>query len=924
MAGFMLLAIGSAPDERAPVVTADTVRNALAGLAGAFVPNRGQAPRAVRYHTYGSSPAVAFTPTEAVVQRAGNPSPIRLRFVGANPGVTIEAGRRSGTRINYLLGNDPAKWVSGLPAYGEVVYRELWPGIDLAFDGVGKRLKYEVHIAPGSSVGRIRFSYPVAQRLSLDPRGNLRIHTARGVLREQAPLSYQFVDGRRTKVASRFVLHGRQAYGFALGAGYDPRRSLVIDPALHYSTFIGGFSSEFPQSIAVDSGGHAYVTGSTSSSDFPRTIGPPFAGFQSEGFVAKLSPAGDSLVYATFFGGNSFEVGKSIDVDEEGNAYVVGETGSANFPTTPGAFDRTFGSSQDPFALKLAPTGGALLWSTYLGGPGSEGWVRGKRAPDGTVYVVGSTSALDIVPPGVPSFQPTRNGPTDGFVQRLNASGSGLVYATYLGGSLNDATTAAAVAGDGSAYFTGWTQSANFPTTEGAYDRSYNGAQSACCGFGDAYVIGLDAAGTTLTYGTFLGGRGDDQGTAVVIRPGSPRNVYVAGFASSLTCCPPTRPFFSDFPVTPSAFDTTFSGIGDGFVARIDPGATGGSGLVWSTFVGGALSDSAQSIALDTAGNAYATGSTVSIDFPTTPGAVSRAFNETQFSSGSAWASWLTADGRRLRWSSLLEGPAGRGNGDDNGFEVVLDGSETAFIVGRTNSTGFPVTRRAFDTTWNGAFGDVFVSKLATTPQAQLDVIGRDLEADVAAGLVTRTQLAGLRAALDAAKRDVERAHARQAVGHLRTFISEVNDAAREGPLTAEEALYFMDEATDVILFVDYWLAGVGGPGPGPASAGPQEPISTVDVLVPAGLGIAPGETLTIGSGDEKADGLEAGCTVGDDVGHAMRTSTVAAPTIGERALGVLVRGDIAAGTSVANLTFVGYCTTAARTYQVFRGNPEG
>lgn len=923
LAAAVLLAIGPRSNQQTPIVTADDVRGAVTALAGGFVPNRGQAPRAVRYHTYASSPAVAFTPTEAVVQRAGHPSPIRLRFLGANADVAIEARRRSSTRINYLLGNEPAKWVRGIPAYGEVVYRELWPGIDLAFGSGTGRLKYEVRVAAGASVERIQLSYPGARRLSLDARGNLRIHTARGVLKESAPLSYQIVHGQRTNVASRFVLHGRRAYGFAVDA-YDPSRPLVIDPALHYSTFIGGFDEDSAQAIAVDGSGSAYVTGYTRSSNFPRTIGPPFVGpsFLSDGFVVKLSPGGDAVVYATFFGGTGFELGKSIDVDSDGNAYVVGETGSSNFPTTPGAYDRTFGSFQDPFALKLAPDGGSLVWSTYLGGAGSEAWVRGKRASDGTVYVVGSTSAAtDIVPIGVPTFQPTRNGPSDGFVQRLNPSGSGLVYATYLGGSLHDATTAIALGAGGRIYLTGWTQSSNFPTTEGGYDRTHNGSQFPCCGFGDAYVVALD--GETLAYGTFLGGRGDDDGREVAVAPGSPENVYVTGNAGSLTCCPPTRPFFSDFPTTPGSFDTTFSGISDAFVARVDPGATGGSSVVWSTFVGGSASDGPSALVVDAAGNAYAGGGTVSVDFPTTPGAATR-LSALNFFVGSVWAASLNPQGTRLRWSSPLEGPPGPGRGDDQLSALALDASGTLYAVGRTWTAGFPVTRRAYDTTWNGGLlGDAFVSKFATTPQAQIDVVVKDLEADMAAGLLTRTQIAALRATLEAAKRDVERAHPRQAIGHLRTFISEVNDAAREGPLTAEEALYFMDEATDVILFVDYWLAGVGAPGPGPAGAGPQEPVPTVDVLVPAGLAIAPGETVTIGAGEEKADGLEAGCTVGDDVAHTVRAGTVAAPGINERTFGVIVRGDLATGTRVTNVTFVDYCTSAGRTYQVFRGNPE-
>lgn len=925
LAAAALLAVAPRPDGGAALVAADDVRVAVARLAVGFVPNRGQAASEIRYHTYASSPAAAFTPNEAVVQLAGHPSPLRLRFLGARPSVAIEARRQGAARVSYLLGNDPAKWVSGLPAYGELVYRGVWPGVDLAFRAMGGKLKYDVLVAPGADIERVRLSYPDAGRLSLDAAGNLRIHTPRGVLTEQAPRSRQVVGGRRVEVASRFVLHGRRAYGFALGPDYDRGRPLVIDPALHYSTFVGGISIDNAQAVAVDAAGNAYVTGSTTSSNFPRTIGPPFGGssFTSDGFVLKLSPGGDSLVYATFFGGSSFETGKSIDVDGDGNAYVVGETGSGNFPTTPGAFDRTFGSFQDPFAFKLDPTGGSLVYSTYLGGPGSEGWVRGKRAPDGTVYVVGSTSATDIVPAGVPAFRRTRNGPTDGFFQRLNPAGSALVGASYLGGSLHDAALAVAVGTDGTAYFTGWTQSADFPTTEGAFDRSHNGSTFACCGFGDAYLLGLDASGTTLTYGTFLGGRGDDQGNTLALGPGG--NVYVAGSAGSLTCCGPPRPWFSGFPTTPGAFDGTFDGISDPFVARIDPAATGGSQLVWSTFVGGRAADGPSDLVVDATGDAYAAGWTVSVDFPTTPGAVTRA-SAIDFSGFAAWTSWVTGDGTRLRWSSLLDGPRGIGNGDDQTNGLARDAAGTLYAAGRTASAGFPVTPWAYDPSFNGGsgfLGDVFVSKLATTPQAQLDVLAFEVGRALAAGTLTPGQAAGLRAALESAKREVDRGNAPPAADQLRTFIGHVNNVAREGPLRAEEALFFMDEATDVILFVDFWLTGAGAPGPGPATAGPLDQVATVDILVPQGVAVSTAETLELGSSGEKADGLEGGCTIGDEAGHTARTAEVTTAGVPERLVGVVVRGDVPDGARVANLTFVGHCTAAGRAFQVFRGNLE-
>lgn len=889
LAVVSLLTVAPSAPER---VTA--VEEAVEAFMAGFVPNRGQAADDVRFHSYASE--IAFTPREA---RIGD---VRLHFVGADETPAIEAAKPSATRVSYFVGADPSNWVTRLPSYGEVVYRGLWPGVDLAFAGDGRTLKYEARVAAGSDAAPIRLSYPDARRLSLGPRGNLRIHTAGGVLTEAAPRSYQVVGGRRVTVASRFVLHGRSTFGFALGP-YDPALPLVIDPALHYSTFYGSSLNDVAHAVTVDAAGNAYVTGSKGS-------------FSSDVFVAKLSPGGDGLVYAAFVAGSSFETGKSIGVDAAGNAYVVGETGSSNFPTTPGAYDRTFGSFQDPFALKLAPDGGALLWSTFLGGTGSEGWVRGHLSEDGGVYVTGSTSATTgIVPAGVPGYKRTIGGTSDGFVQRLNPQGSGLLYATYVGGSRFEAVTDLALGAAGRMYLTGYTSSADFATTDGAYDRSYNGP-TGCCVWGDAYVVALD--GETLAYGSFLGGRGDDQGFAVAVGPGAPENVYVTGTAGSLTCC---TSWFSDFPVTPGAFDTTFSGINDPFVARIDPYSTGGSQLVWSTFVGGSACDNPSDVRVTAAGDAFPAGMTCSFDFPTTPGAVSRP-TRLEFSASGAWVSWLSADGARLRWSSLLEGPRGSGGGDETVHALALDAAGTLYAAGYTTSHGFPVTPWAYDTSFNGGGGfspDAFVSKLAITPQAQLSVLAFEIGRAAAAGQLTKAQASQLASSIDSATREIERRSPRSASDHLRSFIGHVNNAAKDGPLPAEDALFFMEEATNLILFVDFWLAGAGAPGAGAAGPGLQDAPATVDVLVPAGLDLLPGETLTVGPADAKPDGLEAGCVAG---GASAYDVEVAAPGIAGRSFGVVVVGDVAAGTQVANLTPVGTCSAAGRSYTIFRGNP--
>jgi len=387
--------------------------------------------------------------------------------------------------------------------------------------------------------------------------------------------------------------------------------------ALVYSTFLGGSNLDSASGIAVDSTGNAYVTGTTSSSDFPTTVGAfdTTHNGDRDAFVTKLNPSGSALVYSTFLGGIDGDFGRSIVVDTSGNAYVSGDTFSANFPTTPGAFDTTISPNEvaDAFVTKLNPAGSALVYSTFLGG--SSGAQSGGIALDtsGSVYVTGTTSSPDFpTTPG--AFDTTHNSSGDVFVTKLNPTGSALVYSTFLGGSTSDEAHSIAVDAAGSAYVTGFTTSTNFPTTVGAFDTTYNGNL-------DAFVTKLDPTGVALVYSTFLGDVDFDSGNDIAVD--SSGSAYVTGSTSS-----------SNFPTTVDAFDTTYNGnLADAFVTKLNP--SGSAPLVYSTFLGGSgndqnfnvADDQGLGIALDVFGSIYVTGATRSPDFPTTAGAFDTTFN---------------------------------------------------------------------------------------------------------------------------------------------------------------------------------------------------------------------------------------------------------------------------------------------------------
>src|SRR5215208_6903263 len=360
----------------APQMSEKEALDAYGKLPLSFVPNEGQSTdEAVRYYAQGARYGFFFTKEGATLSFAegkGRGHALALDFLGADPDATLEAQKRLSGEVNYLVGDDPAEWRQGLPTHAELLYGGLWPGIDMAVRGEGGKLKYEFHLKPGSLVEDVRLAYRGAEGLSVGAGGELLVRTSLGVLKDAAPVSYQLIGGERVPVKSRYVLKGDGGYGFAVGA-YDPRYPLIIDPGLAYSTLLGGTDDDRGAGIAVDGEGRAYVTGLTSSADYPTTPGAFDTTWNGsfDAFVTKLNAAGSALAYSTFLGGASNDQGLGITVDD-GRAYVTGFAVSTAVPTTPGAFDTSFnGGIVDAFVTKLNAAGSALAYSTFLGGSGA-------------------------------------------------------------------------------------------------------------------------------------------------------------------------------------------------------------------------------------------------------------------------------------------------------------------------------------------------------------------------------------------------------------------------------------------------------------------------------------------------------------------------------------------------------------------------
>jgi hypothetical protein len=617
-----------------------------------------------------------------------------MKLVGASSVARVSGLDELPGKSNYFIGNDPNKWRTNVPTYARAKYQAIYPGVDLVFYGNQRQLEHDFVVAPGADPSTVAFRLQGSKEVSLDAGGNLVIAVDGGEVRFERPLIYQETNGARREIPGGYVLKGPREVAFSVGT-YDPTRPLVIDPVLVYSTYLGGSGHDEATSIALDASGNAYVAGLTTSSDFPTT-GGAFQETQSASscaFVTKIAPDGSSLVYSTYLGGSGGDArALGIAVDSLGNAYVKGET-DAQFPTTPGAFQRTFGGGRhDAFVTKLNPTGSGLVYSTFLGGSGDDyaDISSNSIAVDsaGSAYVVGGTDSTNF--PTTPGAfdRIFGGGGSDNFVTKLSADGSALVYSTYLGGSgWEEEYIAIAIDSSGNAYVTGGTNSTDFPTTPGAYRTSGSGV----------FVTKLNAAGSALAYSTYLTNDSDAYGEGIAVDTSG--NAYVTGYLG----------FSTDIPTTPGAFQTVRPGGYDTFVTKLN--ATG-SALVYSTYLGGSGTDEGYGVAVDESGTVYVTGTTDSIDFPTTPGAIQSALGG---GSGDqdAFMAWIDAAGHSLVYSTYLGGSR-----EEKARGIGIDRQGNAYVVGETYSTDFP-TANPFQAANAGA-ADAYVAKVAITPEEQV------------------------------------------------------------------------------------------------------------------------------------------------------------------------------------------------------------
>jgi len=669
-----------------------------------FIENRGQIDSQVTYYArctgqtiFFSNEGVTITLTQGVKETAtivdtvATPqtgdlhgvrhSIVRLQPVGMQKTVTITATEPRECKVAYFIGNDPNAWQTDIPTYAGVLYREAFTGIDLKFYGNNKNLEYDIIVRPGADPDRVRFAYQGVEHLEITPAGDLALHLPDGgVLLQKKPIIYQEIDGARVHCDGTFMVHDNPSgptFGFTI-ASYDRNHTLIIDPVIAYSTYLGGASNEYGQAIAVDITGAAYITGFTLSANFP-TINPlqAVSGSSYDAFVAKLSPAGNALIYATYLGGSGEDEGKGITVDSTGAAYVTGRTRSSDFPVH-NAILSSIRGSEDGFIVKLNPAGSSFSYATYFGGTGQDYGTGIAVDTSGSAYVTGMAYSTDL-PTTVDVLQTTNAGSADAFAVKLNAAGSALSYATYLGGSGYEVPMGIAIDSAGAAYIIGITMSSDFPISNPIQENHGGGDY-------DAFVAKLNAAGSVLSYATYLGGNDYDNGKRIAVD--SAGAAYITGYTES-----------SNFPTHNPIQGSHGGGDYDAYAAKLNPS---GNALVYATYLGGNDSDKSFDIAVDSAGAAHVCGYTESSNFPTR-----NPLMDTMSGNSDSFVVRINPAGDAFSYATYLGG-----SGNDCAYGIAVDASGAAYVTGSTGSSDFP-TRNAVQGELNGgAFSDVFITKI--------------------------------------------------------------------------------------------------------------------------------------------------------------------------------------------------------------------
>ncbi len=638
-------------------------------------------------------------------------SMLRMKLLGARKPIQVTGLQKLPGTVNYFLGNKARNWHTNIPTYKRTKFAGVYKGVDMVYYGTQDgRLEYDFVVKPGADPKQIKLAFTGAAGAKLSAQGDLALKTEAGEILWHKPVTYQVVGGKRIPISCAYRLEnhkGNSSIKFAV-ARYDKEKPLIIDPSLQYSTYLGELN---PTCIAVDAAGNACIAGFYNAANFPsssRAPQPIFGGEDYSIFVSKLNPRGTAVLYTTFLGGSKTDLGLSIALDQNSNAYITGLTFSADWPTTAGAYQTTLAGNNDAFVTKLSTNGDALIYSTLIGNTGYEFGSGIAVDSVGNAYITGSTSSSNFSTT-TGAFQRVYGGSfSDAYVAKLSANGATLIFSTYIGGAGDDRSAGIAIDSSGNSYITGYTYSVNFPTTVNAFQKIYGG------GTQDAFVTKLNADGSALIYSTYLGGSGNDYSYSIAVD--SQSNVFITGLSE-----------FGGFPTTAGSLQPFYNaGENEGFVTKLSPD---GSTLIYSTYLA-SFDTQVRSIAIDKNGNAYVTGITTDINFPTTAGAFQPFYTGIQ----DVFLSKLSKDGSRLIYSTYLGGSQSQA-----GSGAALDSTGNVYLTGTTTSPGFPVTAGSYKSIFSG-----YSSSFAAKFNFDLNLAASHIDTNSSA------QMIGLNAALKA------------------------------------------------------------------------------------------------------------------------------------------------------------------------------
>lgn len=622
-----------------------------------------------RYHDADLSPAYNHLDKSYNAANKLDLLTLKVSLNNANSSPDVIAEDELPYKCHYFLSANPQKWLTDVPSYRALVYKDVYPGIDLKYYGHKDCLEYDFMIAPGADLSQISLSYEGAVSMSVNENGELLIETGWSRIVEHKPKVYQICRGHRISLDGQYVLRSANSFGFSLSSDYDSCLPLVIDPVLTFNTYLGGGTLEESYGITVNSENCALITGVTESVNFPtynayqETIE---AGYDI--FITKLNNTGDELLYSTYLGGAGDDWAYDIALDVNDNIYITGRTGSSDFPVY-NAYQAVI-KGVDAFVVKLNSSGNNLIYSTYLGGNDYEE-ARGIAVDDiNNVYVAGETLSGDF-----PLINPIQNDQplADVFIAKFDSSGGTLVYSTYLGHEESEKAYDIAVDNQRCAYVTGVTRSFLFPIT--------NPLQHNNTGKDDAFVSKLSVNGNNLGYSLLLGNDSTDIGYSITVDDAG--QAYVVGTTNS-----------PDFP-TVNAYQDDLAGGYDAFLTLIN---AAGEAFLYSTFLGGNEEDAAMAVALDSQNDIYLTGHTASADFPQVDPLQSPPGNTDMF------LAKFDAFTRALRYSTCLGGA-----GQDKAWALAVDNEADAYVTGVTHSPNLPLIN-PYQTYQFGA--DVFIAKL--------------------------------------------------------------------------------------------------------------------------------------------------------------------------------------------------------------------